>query len=88
MRLERIAKKRLKIVVLNPDATAFQSNVLESSIQSSPQDLSSQGYLNVSLPKLQLLTFGGDIQQWPEFWDMFKSSVHEQIYQRYPNSAT
>ena len=51
---------------------------MESSIQNSPQDLSSQGYLNVSLPKLQLLTFAGDIQQWPEFWDSFKSSVHEQ----------
>ena len=80
-RLERIAKKRLKRVVLNPSATAFQSGVLESSTQGSPQILSSQGQfnsLNVSLPKLQLLTFGGDIQQWPEFWDMFNSSVHEQ----------
>ena len=34
--------------------------------------------MRVSLPKLQLMTFGGDIQQWSEFWDMFNSSVHEQ----------
>ena len=67
--------------MLNPSTTAFQSSVLESSIQSSSQILSSQGQFNglsVSLPKLQLLTFSGDIQQWPEFWDMFNSSVHEQ----------
>ena len=66
--------------MLNPSVTAFQSSVLESSAQSSPQILSSQGQFNslsVSLPKLQLLTFSGDIQ-WPEFWDMFNSSVHEQ----------
>ena len=64
-RLERIVKKRLERVVLNPSATAFQSSVLESSTQSSPQILSSQGQFNslsVSLPKLQLLTFSGDIQ--------------------------
>ena len=61
--------------------TASQSNVLESSTQSLPQILSSQDQfnsLNVSLPKLQLLTFSGDIQQWPEFWAMFNSSVHKQ----------
>ena len=41
---------------------------------------SSQGQVNtvrVNLPKLQLPTFDGDIQQWPEFWDIFKFSVHE-----------
>ena len=56
--------------MLIPDATPFQSNVLESSILSSTQNLSSQGHLGnleVSLPKLQLLIFSGDIQQWPEF---------------------
>ena len=41
-RLEQITKKRLKRVVLNPSVTAFQSSVLESSKQNSPQILSSQ----------------------------------------------
>ena len=79
-RLRQIAKLRDSKTVLNPEAATFQPNTLESVIQSSPHNLSSQGQLTmrVSLPKLQLVTFGGDIQQWPEFWDMFNSSVHEQ----------
>ena len=66
--------------LLSLDAVAFQPNTLEASVQS-PVNLSSQGQLSnlkVSLSKLQLLTFNGDIQQWPEFWDMFNSAVHEQ----------
>ena len=59
---------------------AFQSNTLETFVQSSV-NLSSQGQasnLKVSLPKLLLLAFNGDYQQWPEFWGMFNSAVHEQ----------
>ena len=79
-RLVWITKMKDRRTLLNPDAVAFQSNTLEASAQS-PVNLSSQGQsgnLKVSLPKLQLLTFNGDIQQWPEFWDMFNSVVHEQ----------
>ena len=79
-RLVWITKKRIERTLLNQDAVAFQPNTLEASVQS-PVNLSSQGHLSdlkVSLPKLQLLIFNGDIQQWPEFWDMFNSAVHEQ----------
>lgn len=31
----------------------------------------------VKLPKLQLASFNGDKTRWVEFWDSFKSSVHE-----------
>ena len=34
--------------------------------------------LKVNLPKLHLPNFDGNIQQWPEFWDVFKSIIHEQ----------
>ena len=34
--------------------------------------------IKVNLPKLQLPCFDGNVQQWPEFWDMFKTSVDEQ----------
>ena len=54
-------KKGLKMTVLSPSTTAFQSNVLESSTQISPEGQFIHS-LNVSLPKLQLLTgFSGDI---------------------------
>ena len=79
-RLVQITKVKDSRNLLNPDTVAFQPNTLEASIQS-PVNLSTQGQLSnlkVSLPKLQLLTFDGDIQQWPEFWDMFNSAVHEQ----------
>lgn len=35
-------------------------------------------YLSVHLPKLQLLLFDGNVLKWPEFWDTFNSSVHQQ----------
>ena len=28
------------------------------------------------LPKLNLLTFNGDITQWVEFWEIFECSIH------------
>ena len=34
--------------------------------------------LQISLPKLQLQTFDGNLQQWQEFWDIFDASVHQQ----------
>ena len=34
--------------------------------------------LKINLPKLQLPTFDGNICHWQEFWDTFKSSIHEQ----------
>ena len=34
--------------------------------------------LKINLPKLQLPTFDGNIRNWQEFWDAFKSSIDEQ----------
>ena len=34
--------------------------------------------LKINLPKLQLPTFDGNICHWQEFWDTFKSLIHEQ----------
>ena len=31
---------------------------------------------SIRLPKLQLPTFDGELLQWPDYWDMFQSSVH------------
>ena len=64
-RLVQITKTKDRRTLLNPDTVAFQPSTLEASVQS-PVNLSSQGQLsnlNVSLLKLQLLTFNGDIQQ-------------------------
>ena len=34
--------------------------------------------LRVNLPKLQLPVFDGNLQQWQEFWDIYKATIHEQ----------
>ena len=34
--------------------------------------------LRVNLPKLQLPVFDGNLQQWQEFWDIYKAIIHEQ----------
>ena len=31
---------------------------------------------DVKLPKLSLVTFSGDILEWPSFWDAFSSTIH------------
>ena len=36
------------------------------------------GYNNTNLPKLQLPVFDGNLQQWQEFWDIYKATVHKQ----------
>ena len=33
--------------------------------------------LRVNLPKLQLPVFDGNFQQWQEFWDIYKATIHE-----------
>ena len=34
--------------------------------------------LRVNLPKLPFPVFGCNLQQWQEFWDMYKATIHEQ----------
>ena len=34
--------------------------------------------VRVNLPKLQLPVFDGNLQQWQEFWDIYKATIHEQ----------
>ena len=40
-----------------------------------PQNNSS---VKMKLPKLHLPTFDGNILHWQEFWDVYKTAVHEQ----------
>jgi len=45
--------------------------------------------LQISLPKLQLQMFDGNLQQWQEFWDIFNASVHQQpVYHQLLSSVT
>ena len=37
-------------------------------------------HLRVNLPKLQLPVFDGNLQQWQEFWDIYKATIHEQQF--------
>ena len=43
-------------------------------------ELTSQSWgenLQVNLPKLQLPMFDGNLQQWQEFWDIYKATIHD-----------
>ena len=33
--------------------------------------------VSVKLPKLMLPVFGGDVTEWPTFWDNYRSTIHE-----------
>ena len=44
-------------------------------------ELTSQSWgenLRVNLPKLQLPVFDGNLQQWHEFWNIYKATIHDQ----------
>ena len=72
-------KARLKRIQRKLDTkrrTPFDSVAAVSS-QHVAESLSNSG-LQISLPKLQLQTFDGNLQQWQEFWDIFNASVHQQ----------
>ena len=44
-----------------------------------PENVSSNNIeSSVRLPKLQLPNFDGNVLRWPEFWDIYESSVHRQ----------
>ena len=47
-----------------------------SNLSSRSQNLTS--VVKVNLPKIQLPNYEGNVQQWTEFWDMFKTCVDEQ----------
>ena len=57
---------------------AFDSSLVNthSNLSSRSQNLTS--VVKVNLPKIQLPNFEGNVQQWTEFWDMFKTCVDEQ----------
>ena len=56
-------------------AKILPAKVTESSGHLEPREkVTSQ----IRLPKLNLPTFDGNVLCWQEFWDIFKSSVHEQ----------
>ena len=41
------------------------------------EDRPSQRGVKVKLPKLELKKFSGNVSQWQEFWDAFKSAIHD-----------
>ena len=57
---------------------ANQSATLTSFSQHSGSDLNDNVPVSVNLPKLHLPIFEGSVLRWPEFWDIFDASVHQQ----------
>ena len=57
---------------------AIQESLSISQMSARPLDTSSSANTAMRLPKLQLPNFDGNILKWPEFWDVFESSVDKQ----------
>ena len=76
--ISRVRREQSRVRALpNLEAATFKPNVETQSTglgQGQPEAMG----LKVNLPKLQLPTFDGNIQQWQEFWDVFRSAIHEQ----------
>ena len=78
-RITIISRKREQ-VALQATHAAIQENLSISTFMFQPSANLSASNIQSSmhLPKLQLPNFDGYILKWPEFWDIYKSSVHRQ----------
>ena len=78
-RITIILRKREQIA-LQATRTVIQENLsLQAPSFQPPENVSSNNIeSSVRLPKLQLPNFDGNILRWPEFWDIYESSVHRQ----------
>ena len=78
-RITIILRKREQIA-LQATRTVIQKNLsLQAPSFQPPENLSSNNIeSSVRLPKLQLPNFDGNVLRWPEFWDIYESSVHRQ----------
>ena len=67
-------------VALQATHAAIQENLSTSTFMFQPSTNLSASNIQSSmhLPKLQLPNFDGYILKWPEFWDIYESSVHRQ----------
>ena len=68
--ISRVQEQSRVRALPNLEAATFKPNVETQSTglgQGQPEAMG----LKVNLPKLQLPTFDGNIQQWQEFWDVF-----------------
>ena len=52
------------------------SNCFQQSFQSSPTPFSTQS-ITTKLPKLEIKTFSGNRLEWNQFWDTFRTTIHE-----------
>ena len=78
-RITIILRKREQIV-LQAMRTVIQENLsLQAPSFQPPENVSYNNIEStVRLPKLQLPNFDGNVLRWPEFWDIYESSVHRQ----------
>ena len=78
-RITIISRKREQ-AVLQATRVAIQENLSTSTSMFQPSTNLSASNMqsSIRLPKLQLPNFDGYILKWPEFWDIYESSVHKQ----------
>ena len=83
MKKQHIAKVELEPAprLGEKDPNVVQAEAIQAireAIEAMTHDHRRERPKSVTLPKLQLPTFDGDVLHWQEFWDMFQSSVNTQ----------
>ncbi len=67
-------------ILVKMDKLELAERESEESMRTAASSASSSGGAtpkpDVRLPKISLPTFSGDVQEWPSFWDQYKSAVH------------
>ena len=78
---ETVARLEARLVqVLRKGERAKERPLTSGNQFTEPQDnnMSNNTGVKMKLPKLHLPTFEGNILYWQEFWDVYKTAVHEQ----------
>ena len=70
--------KAIVMTIISDDAAGIQTSSSAVPRLSLHTPAPGDTYAQVSLPKLQLTKFGGNLLEWPAFYDLFYNSVHTQ----------
>ena len=75
---EMVARLEARLAQVLRKRERAKERPLTSGIEEPQNNMSNSTSVKMKLPKLHLPTFDGNILYWQEFWDVYKTAVHEQ----------
>ena len=75
---ETVARLEARLAQVLRKHERAKERPLTSGIEEPQNYMSNNTSVKMKLPKLHLPTFDGNILYWQEFWDVYKTAVHEQ----------